>query len=381
MTALMPDERAALAAWNKAHPYEDQYNLTTGRVIAGSAAARPAPNLSGGGATVTISTAPAAAPQRAAPVTSAPRSTSSGGGGGGAAKPATSTASPQIVDEVLARQYGMTMGLLNAYPELKSLFQSMVKEGWNQAKFNAKLNETQWYKTLSDTQRKAILLQYTDPATYGKLWNTTQTHIRSIMADMGADPNDWDKVNAISAKVIHEGYNDDQARDFLGQYIVFGAGGLAGGKAGAVQQELNSYAYTMGVQNSSQWIQNAVRSVVRGKSTSLDFKNQIMEQAISAFPTWEKQLRAGSTMADLASPYTQSMSQILEIPPGSINLFDNTIRNALSWKDPQGLQSAKPIWQFQNDLRTDERWKRTQNAQDAAMGTAHKVLQDFGMAS
>jgi len=74
------------------------------------------------------------------------------------------------------------------------------------------------------------------------------------------------------------------------------------------------------------------------------------------------------------------MSQILEIPSGSVNLFDNTVRNALSWKDPAGAVGAKPIWQFQNDLRQDERWKKTQNAQDAAMGTAHKVLQDFGMA-
>lgn len=273
----------------------------------------------------------------------------------------------------------MTLGMLNAYPELKSLFQQLVKEGWNQQKFNAKLAETQWWKTLSEVQRKAIILQYTDPATYGKLWNTTQNKIRLMMADMGADPNNWDQINSISARIIHEGYTDDQARDYLGQYIVFGSGGLAGGKAGAVQQELNSYSYAMGVQNGDWWIQDSVRNVVRGKKTVQDFKNAIMDQAIAAFPTWEKQLKAGSTMQDLASPYMQSMSQILEIPAGNINLFDNTIRNALSWKDPQGAQGSKPLWQFQNDLRKDDRWKKTQNAQDSAMGTAHKVLQDFGI--
>lgn len=307
------------------------------------------PRLSGGGATVSLGTA------------------SPGG------------AKPGIVNEELARQYGMTLGMLNAYPELRNLFNSMVKEGWTQAKFNAKLAETQWYKTLSDVQRKAILLQYTDPATYGKLWNTTQNKIRLMMADIGADPNNWDQINSISAKIIHEGFTDDQARDYLGQFIVFGSGGFAGGKAGQIQQELNSYAYSMGVQNSDAWSQEVVRQVIRGKHSLQDYKNEILEQTIATFGGYEKQLRAGATMQDLAQPYMQSMSQILEIPGGNINLFDNTIRGALSWRDPSGQAGSKPIWQFQNDLRKDERWKKTQNAQDAAMGTAHRVLADFGV--
>jgi hypothetical protein len=344
-------------------------------------AAQPS-NLQGGGATVSIAPAAASTPKKA-PVKapSAPRVPSLQGGGAtvSISSAAPGGASPRILDEELARQYGMTLGMLNAYPELKSLFSDMVKEGWTQAKFNAKLAETQWYKSLSDVQRKAILLQYTDPATYGKLWNTTQNKIRMMMADIGADPDNWDQINSISAKIIHEGYTDDQARDFLGQYIVFGSGGMAGGKAGQVQQELNSYMYAMGVQNSDQWTQDAVRNVVRGKKTSQDYKNDILEQTVATFGGWEKQLRAGATMQDLAQPYMQSMGQILEIPGGQINLFDNTIRGALSWRDPSGTAGSKPLWQFQNDLRQDERWKKTQNAQDSAMGTAHKVLQDFGV--
>lgn len=273
----------------------------------------------------------------------------------------------------------MTLGLLNAYPELKDLFNRMVKEGWTQAKFNAQLANTNWYKSMSDTQRKAIMLQYTDPATYGKLWNTTQNKIRLMMADIGADPNNWDQINTISGKIITEGYTDDQARDYLGQFIMFDSSGLAHGKAGQIQSELNSYAYQMGVQNSDWWTRDAIQNVIRGKSNEQDFKNQIMEQSIATFSGWEKQLRAGSTMQDLAQPYMQTMSQILELPPGQVNLFDNTIRGALQWKDSSGQAGAKPIWQFQNDLRQDDRWKKTQNAQDAAMGTAHKVLQDYGL--
>ena len=85
-------------------------------------------------------------------------------------------------------------------------------------------------------------------------------------------------------------------------------------------------------------------------------------------------------MADLAAPYLQTMSQILELPAGSIDLFDKTVKGALQYKDPQsGQNSVKPLWQFENELRSDDRWKATKNAQDSMMQVAHQVLSDFGV--
>jgi hypothetical protein len=76
----------------------------------------------------------------------------------------------------------------------------------------------------------------------------------------------------------------------------------------------------------------------------------------------------------------QSMSQILELPQGSINLFDPTIKQALDYKNPTTLQSeAKPLWQFENEIRNDPRWRKTQNAQNSIMQVAHQVLADFGV--
>lgn len=288
-------------------------------------------------------------------------------------------AQPNLSQEELAQQYGLTGALIAAYPELRGLFEQAVREQWTADKFQAKLRNTEWYKTRSEPNRKASIMQYTDPASYKKLWDETYLRMQMLMADLGANPNDWGVINAVVGKTIFEGWNDNQAREYIGQYIVFGKGGLASGKAGEVQEKLNSFAYAMGVQNSDWWIQDAVRSVVRGWKTEQDFKNEIMGQAIAAFPQYEKQLRAGSTLQDLAQPYMQSMSQILEIAPGSINMFDQTIRSAMSFKDSAGVASAMPLWDFQNSLRKDERWKKTQNAQDAAFGTAHKVLQDMGI--
>lgn len=301
---------------------------------------------------------------------------------GGSATPATTGRAPAGIDRnELAQQYGFTLAFMNAYPEVGALFDQAVREGWTAEKFQAKFKNSNWYNQHTESQRKAALLSTSDPAEWGQLWNRTQHHVMTLLGDIGGDAGNWDSINAIATHIIWDGWNDERVRNEIGQYIVFGDGGMARGKAGEIQRELNAYSYAMGVKNADSWVQEAVRRAASGRSSIQDFKNDILNWSIAAFPGYEDQLRSGMTMSDIAQPYTQSMSQILEIAPGEVNLFDPTIRGALGWKDSAGKAMAKPLWQFQNDLRGDERWTKTQNAQDAAMGTAHKVLQDMGIYS
>lgn len=290
-------------------------------------------------------------------------------------------ATPSVDRGMLAQQYGFTLAFLNAFPEIGTLFDKAVKESWTPDKFQAAFKNSNWYKANSDQSRKMALLATGDPTEFGALWNRTQNHVMQLMGDMGV-PQNWTTINALSSKIIWQNWNDEQARNELGSYITFGGpGGVANGKAGEYQTELNSYAYSMGVKNADSWIQSAVRDIAAGRGSMQQYKNQIRDQAMATFPGLSDQLKAGMTVSDLAQPYTQSMSQILEIAPGQLNVFDPTIQKALSFKDSNGVAGLKPLWQFQNDLRSDERWKKTQNAQDASMGVAHKVLQEMGFYS
>lgn len=295
--------------------------------------------------------------------------------------PRSDNTAPQVDRAQLALQYGFTLQFMDAYPEIGELFNQAVKESWTAEKFSARIKNSNWWKTNSDAARKAATLWTSDPAEWGMLWNRTQSHIMQVMSDMGVSFS-WETVNAVAAGVIWQGWDDERTRSQLGSYITFGGpSGMAGGKAGQIQQELNSYAYNMGVKNADSWIQAAVRDIASGKGSIENYKNGIRDQAIATFPGLTDQLKAGMTVHDLAQPYLQSMSQVLELAPGDVNVFDPTIKNALGWKDAQGKAASKPLWQFQNDLRSDERWKKTQNAQDSTMGVAHSILQQFGFYS
>lgn len=286
----------------------------------------------------------------------------------------------KMARDELAEQYGFVEGLLDSNKELKKLFSRAVKGGWTKSKFQAELRDTKWWKSKSESERKYLIMSYGDPATAKQRLNQKRLEMRQLGNQMGmiADSYAIKKMNEAAYNVLAKGWTDAQVREYLGRYVNF-KGGKHQGQAGEVWDELHTYAYSMGVKMSESWYQQKAQQVVRGLATVQDFTSEIQNSAKTMFPQWAKQIDGGQTVADIASPYMQSMSTILELPPGSVNLFDPTIKKALQAKDRAGSNVVKPIWQFENELRSDSRWKKTKNAQDSLMGVAHQVLADFGI--
>ena len=106
--------------------------------------------------------------------------------------------------------------------------------------------------------------------------------------------------------------------------------------------------------------------------------NTIRESAANAFPSLADKIKQGIDLKTLADPYIQSMSNILEIPDTSIDLFNPTVRSALAVTLPDGKVGSKSIYDFEKDLKKDPRWQYTNNAREQAASVATNVLKDFG---
>lgn len=302
---------------------------------------------------------------------------SSGGGGGGSSSPTTVPMTPGET----AESYGFVKAMMSSNPELKRLFDKAVKGQWTSAKFQASLRDTKWWKTHSKSERDYLTKRYGDPATAKQDMSQAYIKVRQLANAMGMreTPGNKAKLNTWAYNMVAKGWDESQLRYEIGKFVYF-SGDVHQGEGGEVQDKLRSYAYDMGVQMSSSWYADKSRNVIRGIATQQDYEDEIRRQAKATYSHWAKQIDAGKTVADLASPYMQSMAQILELPAGSINPFNPTIKKALQYKDPQtGSNMVKPLWQFENELRSDSRWKGTKNAQDSLMQVAHQVLVDFGV--
>lgn len=308
-----------------------------------------------------------------------PSASLGGGGGGGSSGGGGTTA--KIDPNVLADQYGLVKGLIDSVPELKKLFDQAVAGGWAADKFKASLANTTWWKTHTEKQRQYLIKSFTDPATFEDDRQNAQYKISSMVSQLGLWQITGDEAlwNKLIWGVLYEGWSDAELKFRMADYVEFSPEGNLAGAGGDFQSKMAGAAWSNGVKLSNDWYQAYYRGILRGTTTEQQALQDIRNKAAAAFPGFKDQLMAGQNLIDIASPYLQGMASILEINPGSLDLFDNTIVGALNYKDRDGVTGAKPLWQFETELRKDPRWMKTNNAREGLMGVAHKVAQDFGV--
>lgn len=308
------------------------------------------------------------------------------GGSGGSTSTSSNSATEvaRLSNSELAESYGFVEALMNSDPDLKRVFNDATKGQWTKEKFQAALRDTKWWKTHSQTERDFLITKYGDPKTADQKLSDAYIRVRQLANQLGIveSPrfikNIQSQYRTLAYNVVAKGWTDSQLRDYLGRYVYFGE--QIEGEGGEAYTKLKNLAYSLGVTMSNQWYADRARNIVRGLATMTDYENALRAQAKALYPQFSKQIDAGQTVADIASPYIQSMQNILEIPAGSISVQDNTIKTALQNKNKAtGQSEAMPLWQFENQLRNDPRWKKTQNAQNSLMQVAHQVLADFGV--
>lgn len=289
----------------------------------------------------------------------------------------TSGVAKNLDPQELAAEYGFAYSFLQSNKELKNIFSEAVSGTWTADRFVAALKGTNWWKDNSQNARQALITQSTDPATWNAQMNAASTQLQQLAAQMGAaiPPS---KIQGMAKMVITAGYDEGQIKNMLGQYVNFQNNGTLGGAAGAFQHSLSQYAYSMGVPLSDQTVKNQAQMIARGLLTQDDAMAQVRTAAISSFPAYAEQINGGATMKDIAQPYAQVASQLLEQPDSNFNLQNPTIRQALNFKDQSGTPVGMTLSDFESSLRQSPQWLQTSNARDSMMGVARSVLANMG---
>lgn len=284
----------------------------------------------------------------------------------------------------LAQQYGLDYDEIQQIPELSNLLQQAVANNYSPTRFTAMLKNSNWWKTTSDTQRQYIDMRTSDPATWRQKWDAAAAHANSIAVQLGlgnlidqSNPGSTSgALNWATYASMALGWTDDRVKDWLGSNIWVG-GAVPGGEAARTYNQLHQTAYMNGRNYDPNWYSDKVREVVAGRSTIEQIEGGIRREAASQYKGFSQQILAGQDALTLAAPYVHSISTLLEKPEGSIGLSDSLLNKAMTTTQKDG--SAYSIWQLENDVRNDPRWRQTQNAQDSAMKLARGVLSDFGM--
>lgn len=143
--------------------------------------------------------------------------------------------------------------------------------------------------------------------------------------------------------------------------------------------QLQQLATLNGVKLSKDYIAATTAAISTGATTLDKELQRVREKVIApAFPSWAEEIKNGANVADIAAPYIQSMSSVLEIPETAIDLHDPTLRAGIQGKNSEGKPAYKTLWEFEQDLRKDPRWQYTGNAKQEMTSLSSDVLNMMG---
>jgi hypothetical protein len=300
-----------------------------------------------------------------------------------------SPAVPKLDDDELAAQYGLTAALINSSSELKKLFKKAVSGQWSAAKFQASLKGTGWWKKQSNTLRQYVTLKYTDPATWTQNRREAASKLNQIAVQIGLGNQITSKgtpTKMLDSAMYYSlalGWSDARIKDWFGARVDLN-GDFVGGEAGEVWDKLHELTYLNGMKFSTTWMKNNTRSVIAGRSSVQKLEDYIRNTAAARYGAYADQIKAGQNVMDLAAPYIKSTAGILELAESDIDLFNPHVAKAMTAKQginiPAGSGAQMPLWQFENELREDPLWKKTNNARESMMTVARQVAKDFGLA-
>lgn len=286
-----------------------------------------------------------------------------------------------------AAKYGQIGAMVQAIPELRSIFDQAVTEEWTPDRFVLAVQNTEWWKTHGETARAVINKQATDPASYEQDLASGADRV-SRMANQLGYGSDLDPYNRdIAANAMLYGWSDDEIAEQIVRRLP--QNGNGGGARSEMIARLTKTAADYGVPQTQQGIGAWVDSVLVGANTEQGFVDVMKGSAMSTYPGFADQIAAGATVRQLADPYVATLSNLWEVAPDSIDFSKETlVKQAMQGTGTQvagtgaaAAPVATPLWKFEQQAKQDPRWGVTANARNEVDSIANRIGRDFGFLS
>lgn len=291
---------------------------------------------------------------------------------------APSVAGSTFDESLLEKQYG-SLAVLLKNKELTNLVSQAVNNGWDDATFQQKLYGTTFYKQHSDAQRNWLLLKATDPGEATKELTARTKEVTDTAATLGISLSAHD-LRSLADQSLSNAFDATQLNEAVGAHFQYTTQ-HAQGQAGTYEDSYTKLANDYGVNVSGSTVGNWIAKTLTGQMTPDTVKALVEQQATTMYPGLAQQIKAGMTVADVAQPYRDTMANILELDPASVSIHDPKIKQALQYMpDPSKPPTLMPQYQFEQQMRQDPRWLKTNNAQQSLMDSATGLLQKMGLA-
>jgi hypothetical protein len=138
-----------------------------------------------------------------------------------------------------------------------------------------------------------------------------------------------------------------------------------GGALLDVERTLSDAVREYGLTREADWARLTAQQILNPNSDydQDDAWNELIAEAESKYPVFAGRLSKDRSVRDLASGYIGELAQMLELrDPSSVDLNDPLLKRAFTSLDEKNQPRLMPLWEFNQQIKKDERWQYTNNA-------------------
>jgi hypothetical protein len=280
----------------------------------------------------------------------------------------------------LASRYDFALSVIYSNDELRKLFEQAMnaKKGqWTADKFKAELRNTKWWKN-GKYWRSAYISQKEGVEWKNDMAGATKA-VRDRATSLGVTLND-NQLKRLATRFLYEGWYDGPRQSFLDEALARFIGDKSVGTED-YQAQLRSLAWNYGVEKvlDDAWYVNAQKRLARGETTIDALSAEIREKAKSKYAPLAGAIDNGETTRSALKGYTTAMADLLELDESKIDIDDPLLKRAWAANNgPDGTPSTMTLYDFEREVRRDERWKSTKNGRKSTVNLAQSFLRSLG---
>ena len=313
-----------------------------------------------------------------------------GDGGGGVGGASDVSAEPTALDQAIpedwrdaAREaYPGYYAIVRNIPEIAELLEDAIAEGFTEQEFQARLEQTNWWKQTTASAREWDINGERDPASQQTQIDNRVALIRQVALDSFGVRLGADSLNELANDSLRLGWTQQFLLNAIGDVATQSTAGVSQLRAGYVGQQLRQTANDYGIAISDNTFNKFVNQIAVGQETQDSFQQYALTQAKNLFPSVSDRLDAGETFQQIVDPYREQAARLLEIDPDEIDFTQSEYVKALTYQDERGEQRPMSFTEFGDYIRQTRSfgYEYTDQARNKAYQVANDLANLFGKA-
>jgi hypothetical protein len=322
---------------------------------------------------------------------------------------------PAEVKQQFLSQYAEQAKFIQSVPELSNLLDKAIANNWSSTEWATQFAGSQWAQAHPGNIGLAEIQRISTPEQYNLNYNQAYDKASTLASQLGIQltPNQLGKkidssaigqVQNVDQDAINKGQDitnwilqnpnasDQQIQQRMAQYGTLNPQAL-GGTIKAQSNALQTLAEQYGVlgqyapagtsgAGTNYFDQYALKMAAGAAGYDQNTAGQQFKTAAMAtYKPYAEQIANGAKVSDLASPYINTLSSLLEVDPSNIQLGSATGYGAMISKAMMGDANGQPInpYDFASQVRSQPEWLNTQNAHQTILGGVDQLIQKMGL--